>query len=142
MRRDTLHALARLRDRAVEDSRRELARCIAAEAEAQARLDDTERRLLIQGEAAADLAAGDEVVEAYARWLPIGREEIVQARRALDAATAEVHYARATLDAARAAARLVSDALERERRDETVRSQKQEQAEIDEQAIRAERNPF
>ena len=110
MRRETLAAIVKLRQQAITDAKRQLAIAIADESRAQAKSQEAERQLLREAEAAANVTAGDEVVEAYARWLPTGLQQASAGRLEWEAATVEVNHARATLDAARAAAEMAEDA--------------------------------
>ncbi|TPW34371.1 hypothetical protein [Oecophyllibacter saccharovorans] len=60
-----------------------------AEAKAEAQLVGAEEALLAAQHKASHPAASDEMVEAFGRWLPQGRREIVAARKALEKATLE-----------------------------------------------------
>ena len=137
MRRETLATIVKLRQQAITDAKKQLAVTIADESRAQAKAQDADRQLLQEAEAAADVTVGDDVVEAYARWLPKGLEQASTARSAWDAATVEVSHARATLDAARAAAEIAEDAAEASQKAEMEKRLRQEQAELDGRGIRA-----
>ena len=136
MRRETLAAIVKLRQQAITDARRRLAITIADESRAQAKSQEAERQLLREAEAAANVTAGDEVVEAYARWLPKGLQQASAGRLEWEAATVEVNHARATLDAARAAAEMAEDAADTFEKAEVTKSRRKEQAELDERGVR------
>lgn len=136
MRIDTLSALLKLRRIAVEESKRGLAVSIARETEAQARAAEADRRLEEEAEAAMDLAADDNIVEAYARWLPIGRRAADAAQLALEDAISATAHARATLDAARAAEKAALEALEKATEMQEAAADKKNQMALDEAAAR------
>ena len=136
MRRETLTSIVKLRQQAISDAKKRLAETIAEESRAQAQAGEADRRLLHEAEVAADVAAGDEVVEAYARWLPKGLRQSADARHVWESATTEVSHARATLDAARAAAEMAENALEAFDKTEMAARLRKEQNEMDELGAR------
>jgi hypothetical protein len=136
MRRETLVSIAKLREQAITDAKRRLAETIAEESRAQQAAQAADRELLHEAETAADVTAGDEVVEAYARWLPKGLAQAAEARLAWESATTEVSHARATLDAARAAAELADEALAAFDKAALEARLRKEQSEMDERGAR------
>ncbi len=110
--RDALDVVLRLRRITVDDAKRELAALLQAEERAQAKANEAEARIAEEGFAAASLAGGDEVVEAYATWLPVGRAYAVAARAACDKICCDVAVARAALAASRAAAEAAQHLLD------------------------------
>ncbi len=132
MRRETLISMVKLRQQAIADAKKRLAETIAEESKAQAYAEEADRRLLQEAEVAADVTAGDEMVEAYARWLPRGLRHASETRLAWEATTTDVSHARATLDAARAAAELAENTLEAFGKAELAVRVRKEQNELDE----------
>lgn len=139
MRREALVSIVKLRHQAIADAKRRLAETITEEGRAQAQAQEADRRLLHEAEVAADVTAGDDVVEAYARWLPKGLRQSAEARLVWEAATTEVGHARATLDAARAASELTENALEAFDKAELAGRMRKEQNELDELGARPRR---
>jgi hypothetical protein len=130
----TLRAMARMRHLVVEEARRGLADCLAAERAAARRERDAAGALAQEQALAASPEAGDAVVEAYAAWLPTGLGALEDARAARDRAEAAIAQARARLNAAR----LADGAVQRRLADlavaERAEALKQEQAALDEVA--------
>ena len=131
MRRETLDAIVKLRRQAITDAKTQLAAAIAEEGRAQAKAQDADRRLCHEADVASDVTVGDDVVEAYARWLPRGLGQAADARSNWDAANVEVTHARGTLDAARAAAEMAEEAVEAFHAAEAATRQRREQLELD-----------
>jgi flagellar export protein FliJ len=104
MPRDPLRAVLRLRRLALDEARRELGHCLAAEAVAIADRKAAEAAIQTEEQAAAALDADDGAVEAFAAWLPRGRQAIAQAEAGVIRAETATAQARARLTAARAAA--------------------------------------
>ncbi len=104
MSRDPLETLARLRRSVVEDARRALVACLEAEDAASTAMRRAEAAIFHEQDAAGTLNAGDGAVEAFAAWLPYGRQAVAQAREAHDRAAAATVQARAVLAASRASA--------------------------------------
>ncbi len=134
MRRESLISLLRLRQQGVASAKRDLADCMAREAAAHARAEAADRLIIAEAEAAADLAAADEIVESYARWLPVGRSAAVGAREAADCATEAVDHSRASLQVARAAEQLAANALSEADRLLEAGLRLKEQNELDDRA--------
>lgn len=104
---NSLAALLRLRQFAVDDARRQLAACIAAEAAARQAAEEIDAAVMRETAAACRLDAGDLAVEAFAEWLRRMRPMAAAAEAALDAELARTAQARAVLAAARSAAEAV-----------------------------------
>ncbi len=98
MPRDPLDAVLRVRRMAVDTARRHLAERLTVEEAARKHAEAAETRILSEGQAAADIAAGDGAVEAFAAWLPVGRAEVQAARAAHDQAMTDVNMARAAVN--------------------------------------------
>ncbi len=109
MKRDPLEALLRLRRMAVDKARHDLADCLRAESEAQARVADIAASIEHEAEVATDLSTGDAEVEAFAAWLRRIRPTQRAAEVAAQEATAEIAEARAALAMERAAVRAAEE---------------------------------
>jgi flagellar FliJ protein len=135
--RDPLATVLRIRRITVDDARRQLGVALRAEEEANMAVLAAEAAIGAEGEAASDLMAGDGAVEAYARWLPVGRAQVTAAQAAADRASSEVALARAALTVARAAAESADSLLTRRRDAAQVEVLRREQIQTDEVAGRA-----
>jgi flagellar FliJ protein len=135
--RDPLATVLRIRRITVDDARRQLGVALRAEEEANMAVLAAEAAIGAEGEAASDLTAGDGAVEAYARWLPVGRAQVTAAQAAADRASSEVALARAALTVARAAAESADSLLTRRRDAAQVEVLRREQIQTDEVAGRA-----
>jgi flagellar export protein FliJ len=102
-----LSIVARLRHRAVDAARQELAEALETEAQAARALRAAGAAILREQHAAAQIDAPDSLAEAFARWLPRGRLAQEMAAEALSRAEDGTARARACLGAARAAAEAV-----------------------------------
>lgn len=133
---DPLDTVLRIRRVTVDDAKRELAALLQAEDAAQADADAAEARIAQEGVAAADLAVGDDAVEAYATWLPVGRAQAAAARAAHDRVRCEVAMARAALTVARGAAEAAQQLLDTRAGERMREVERRSQAEMDEIAGR------
>jgi flagellar protein FliJ len=122
MSRDPLATLLRIRKSHLDDAQRAVADALREQHLMQARRETEEARYAQETAAALDLAAGDETVDAFARWLPIGRKAVEAARAAEQEAAGEVDRARVVLGLARAAHRSV-ELLAEKRAEEARRVQ-------------------
>ena len=110
--------------------------CCQTEGLARAKAEEAEARIAQEGHAAASLAGGDEVVEAYATWLPVGRAYAVATRAACDKIQCDVSVARAALAAARAAAEAAQQLLADRAAERAMEADRRSQAVMDEVAAR------
>ena len=134
--RDPLATVLRIRRITVDDARRQLAATIQVEAQSDSAVLLAEAAIGAEGEAAADLTAGDGAVEAYAAWLPVGRAQVAAAHVSANRARADVAIARAALTVARAAAESADSLLKRRREAEYAEAARRAQIETDEIAGR------
>jgi flagellar export protein FliJ len=109
MKRDPLEALMRMRQFAADKARRDLADCLRAEGAAAEAVAAIAASIEHEAEVAADIAAGDAEVEAFAAWLRRTRPQQRAAEIAADEATAATAEARAALAMARAAVRAAEE---------------------------------
>ena len=112
MSRDPLATLLRIREAALDKARQHVANALAREHAAALRLADEESVLERETAAAVDPSQGDARVDAFARWLPVGRRAIETARGLHQAASAAVDQARVVLTVSRAAHRSVETLIE------------------------------
>ena len=133
MRADRLGALLRLRGLAQAGAPRVLAARLARAPGADGARAAPEAAIRREHDAALDPDGGDEMVEAFAAWLPSGMAAAGAAREALAFRGAETSRARAELAAARAAleaANLLQARREAEEKREALRRQEAEIAEM------------
>ncbi len=141
MPRDPLDAVLRIRRQAVDAARRHLAACLTAEEAARHRVAWAEAQIDEEARAAADLAAGDSAVEAFATWLPVGRAAVATAQAAYEKAVADVTLARAAVTMARAAAEAAADLQRRRAADHAALAERRAQNALDEVAARSGGEP-
>jgi flagellar export protein FliJ len=138
MRHDPLEALLRLRQLAVDQSRRDLADCLREESEAEAVAAEIAASIEHEADVVTDLCVGDAEVEAFAAWLHRMRPRQQEAERAVDQAGAETAAARAALAMAQAAVRVVEEMQKHHADAARTDSERAAQQEIDEMARRGE----
>ena len=131
----TLEIMARMRHLAVEEARQHLAICIQAESAAQQALRDAADAVAREFAAATAPDTTDELVEAYAAWLPVGIARRTQATRQFDNAVALTLQARAQLNAARAGTEAVDRRIATLATAERDSLLAKEQATLDEAAL-------
>ena len=133
---DPLAIVLRIRRVTVDDAKRHLGHALRAADRALRDAEAAEAAITQEGEAAADLGAGDGAVEAYAAWLPVGRGNARAARESYERAQSEVAKARAALTVARAATEAAETLLENRRAEAATHAARHAQAETDEVASR------
>jgi flagellar export protein FliJ len=138
MNRDPLEALLRLRRIAVDKARHDLADCLRAESDAEARVAAIAASIEHEAEVATDLSAGDAEVEAFAAWLRRIRPTQRAAEAAADEATAETAEARAALAMARAGVRAAEEMQSHRADAARAEAERAAQRELDEAARREE----
>ncbi len=131
MRLDTFRTLLRLRSAGTEEARRVLAQSLAVQSQAEADASAADKRLQIEAEAALDLGASDGAVEAYASWLPLGRQAAKLARARCDLANDQVTVARTALSLARVGERAARTILDKMEADFELTRARKAQAELD-----------
>lgn len=136
MKRDPLEALLRLREVAVDQSRRDLADCLLVEGEAEAAVAAIDAAIEHEADVVTDLRSGDAEVEAFAAWLRRMRPRQHEARRATEQATAETAAARAALAMAQTAVRVVEEMLAHHADAVRAAAERAAQRELDEIARR------
>ena len=133
---DPLATVLRLRRVTVDDAKRSLAAVLRAEEAAQMKAEAAESSIDEEAAVASNVAGGDEAVEAFAAWLPIGRSKAHAARAEHEQLRSEVAMARAGLTAARAAAEAADALVEHRAMQQAIAASRREQASQDEIAGR------
>ena len=136
MRIDSLKTLLKLRQMNVDTAKQGVAQALVAETIAASASSRADLRIMEEAESAASASAGDEAVEIYARWLPIGREQARRARRELERTSQEVAIARSALVLAKNDEQAVKSALAQEERVVATLRGRRSQEELDEAGVR------
>jgi flagellar export protein FliJ len=129
---DPMPVVARLRTLAVEEARRALADCLAAEAAAAEAVRALDAAIAAETDAAADLAGDDRSVEDFSAWLRHANAERAAAQAVLATAETRSVEARTVLAASRAAAQALDSLLARREADRQAAAGRREQAALDE----------
>ncbi|MGI4952196.1 MAG: hypothetical protein ACRYGM_10350 [Janthinobacterium lividum] len=108
---DPLETVLRLRRRAVDEARQTLARAVATEANADAQARAAERSIETEAQRASDPAGGDDLVEAFATWLPGARLHASLARATQERLEADVACKRAELAGTRTGLEVIETLL-------------------------------
>ncbi len=132
MKRDPLRTMLRIRQATLDEAQKAVAGAYQREREAGARARAAAAALDREMKAATSLVAGDDAVELFARWLPIGRRALAQAREAERAATTELDRARVVLGLARAAAAAVESLIEQRAAEQRLEDGHKDQRLMDE----------
>jgi hypothetical protein len=132
MARDPFAILLRVRRVALDEARRALADCLAAEAIAAKALMEAEADIVRERATAASLDADDAAVEAFAAWLRIARGRIDQARALHERLIAETARARAIVAVAQGSLEIAQTASDQRAVDEREARQRREQLNLDE----------
>lgn len=136
MKRDPLGTLLRIRQTTLDDARKAVAEAYREESQASDRTERAGDVLASEMRLAMNLDGGDDAVETFARWLPLGRHAVRQAHEAQRNATARLDHTRAILNLARSGVRTVETLIEQ--RDQVARqkSDYREQSLLDELGAR------
>ena len=133
--------MLRIRKAALDEAQKAVADAYARERDACTRTDAAAAALEHEMRSATNLVGGDEAVETFARWLPIGRRTLAQARDAQRAATTELDRARVVLGLARIAVSAVEALIERRQAEERLEEGRREQLLRDEVSRRPAGDP-
>jgi hypothetical protein len=134
---DPLKTLLRVRNLAVEDGRRGLALSLDAANVAALALREAEMAIVRETERASDASGGDQLVEAFAAWLPGAQRRVTQALFWQDRQDAEVARCRADLTACRQALESLQQLCADRQAVEDETAARQEAQMLDEAASRA-----
>ena len=133
---DTLATLLRIRRSSLDDAQRSLAEALRHQQDMQTLSEAEASRYARETVAALSLTAGDEAVDAFARWLPVGRKAVEQARLAEQEASGDMDRTRVVLGLARAAYRSVELLIEKRAEQASQAQDRKEQQAMDEIASR------
>lgn len=136
MTRDPLQALLRARQTAVDDAQKVVAEAYHMEQEAIEAVRQATESLELEMREASSITAGDETVEAFARWLPVGRKRIAQAHARQRDATSTLDQVRTILVLARSGVCAVETVIQKKRDEKAIALGRREQAELDEFSAR------
>ncbi len=132
MRTDRIARLLRLRRQTATEAKQALAAALATESLASRVVEAATARIALEAELALGETTGDNGVETYIKWLPVGRRVLANADLGRTRAMEDVMLARAALSTAlsseRAAETAMAGALAREGR----QREKRETASLDE----------
>ena len=141
MKRDPLHTILRVRQSTLEEAQKAVANAYRVERDASVRAEAASAALDYEMRMATNLAGGDEAVEMFARWLPVGRGTLKQAHDAQREATTSLDQVRAVLTLARAGVRTVETLIEQRHAEQQLENNRREQRTLDETGARSlERN--
>ena len=132
MKRDPLQTMLRIRKATLDEAQKAVGGAYQREQEAGTRAHAAAAALEREMKAATSLICGDDAVESFARWLPVGRRTVAQAREAQRAATTDLDRARAVLALARAAVGAVESLIEQRQMEERAEAGRKEQLMLDE----------
>ena len=136
MTRDPLRTMLRLRQAALDEAQKAVGEAYRLEQDASLRAEEAAGALDREMRTATSLAMGDDAVETFARWLPIGRRRLRQAHEELRDATAALDRTRATLALARSGVRAVESLIEERCREQALEAGRREQRVLDEAGCR------
>ena len=136
MKRDPLQTILRVRQSTLEEAQKAVASAYQVERDASIRAEAASAALDHEMRTATNLASGDEAVETFARWLPIGRGALKQAHDAQREATTSLDQARAVLALARAGVRTVETLIEQRQVEQQLEDNRREQRILDETGTR------
>lgn len=132
MKRDPLKTILRVRQTTLDEAEAAVADAYRLEQAAVLHTAAVVEFLDRETEAAANIAGGDEMVEAFARWLPMGRKQLTKAHDDQRVATAELDRARVVLTLARSGVKAVERLIEQRELEHRQEQQRREQAVLDE----------
>ncbi len=132
MKRDPLGTMLRIRQSTLDEAQKAVAEAYRVERDAFNRAEAAAAALEQEMQAAMSLAGGDEAVETFARWLPVGRRALKQAHEAQRDATAMLDQARAVLALARSGVRTVESLIEQRRAERQLEDNRRDQRALDE----------
>lgn len=132
MKRDALATILRVRQSTLDEAQKVIADAYDAEQAASLHAQAAAEALTREMTAAMDLSGGDDAVETFARWLPLGRQSLRHAHDTQRNATTELDRARAVLSLARAGVRAVETLMEQRTLEKQKEYNRLEQLTLDE----------
>ena len=139
MKRNPLQTLLQIRQATLDEAQQAVADAYRLELGASRQSDAASAALDREMKTAMNLAGGDDAVETFARWLPIGRRALKQAHDAQRVATAALDRARAIMSLARSGVRTVELLMEQQRMKQSLEEDRREQRVLDEVGSRSSR---
>jgi flagellar export protein FliJ len=136
MKRDPLRTMLRVRQSTLDEAQKAVADAYRAEQDAANRAEAASAALEREMKTATSLAGGDDAVETFARWLPIGRRDLKQAHDAQRDATSALDRARAVLALARSGVKTVESLIEQRQAACQIDDNRREQRVLDEAGSR------
>lgn len=136
MERSPLDTLITLREQELDLVERRFADAVAREAAAEEKLDAAQEEILSEQRIASSPTADDGAVEAFSRWLPVGRQAVLEARQSCREAAMDREAVRSALISARAAMEAVKTLREEQKEEERQAELRKEQNVLDELAVR------
>lgn len=136
MKRDPLQTMLRVRQSALDEAQKAVADAYRLEQDALLRAEVAARALEQEMTAATNLTVGDDAVETFARWLPIGRNTLRHAHDERQQATTALDRARAILALARSGVRAVETLTEQREQERRVEEGRRDQRILDEAGCR------
>ncbi|GBR70061.1 flagellar export protein FliJ [Gluconobacter kanchanaburiensis] len=136
MEKSPLDALIALREQELDLVERSFAEAVAREAAAEGQLDAAQEEILSEQRIASSPTAGDGAVEAFSRWLPLGRKAVADAQDRCREAAVDRETVRSALIAARAAMEAVKTVRQERQEEERQADLRKEQNVLDELSIR------
>ena len=130
MANDSLQALLTVRRRAVDEGRRALAESLDAAAAAAKAARAAELAITREMQRASATDGGDNLVEAFAAWLPAARQRAAHAQARQDRQEADVARCRADLAVCRTALEAIEQLVESRRAERDAARAHQEQIEL------------
>lgn len=132
MTRDPLAIILRIRQATLDDAETAVAEAYRQEKAALGRTEAAVDLLDRETQTAMSITGSDDMVEAFARWLPLGQNQLRQAHDNQRLATASLDRARAVLTLARSGVKAVERMIEQRELERRQLAQRREQAVLDE----------
>ncbi|MCH4092111.1 flagellar FliJ family protein [Acetobacter sp.] len=131
-----LDSLLKIRKQELDEAKKLLSEALARAMTASDAVKAAEQNMVRERDMALDFSADDQVVEAYSRWLPIGRAALDKARLSEQDASMEVESCRTRVNMARSALEAAEKLAEMQAKERRELAQKKEQAMLDDLAMR------
>ncbi|AQS83624.1 MAG: flagellar FliJ family protein [Acetobacter aceti] len=131
-----LDSLLKIRKQELDEAKKLLSEALARAMTTSDAVKAAEQNMVRERDIALDFSADDQVVEAYSRWLPIGRIALDKARLSEQDAAMEVEACRTRVNMARSALEAAEKLAEIRAKEQQELAQKKEQAMLDDLAMR------
>ena len=131
-----LDSLLKIRKQELDEAKKLLSEALARAMTASDAVKAAEQNMVRERDQALDFSADDQVVEAYSRWLPVGRVALDKARLSEQDASMEVESCRTRVNMARSALEAAEKLAEMRAKEQQELAQKKEQAMLDDLAMR------